>query len=356
MKAVVKKQHVGIDIAKDDFKACLMQRMSNDRVRVKASRSFKNTSKGFCNFVAWLSKKACKDSPVHISMEATGVYHENLAYYLHEKGHRVSILLAVVVKSYLRSLNINTKTDKTDAKCIAQMGIERNLEPWHPISSEMRRLKQLTRAKGNLIKQKTALNNQLHALEHSHLPSKEVIQIIKKQQKLLEKQIEQLKQLIEDTIMRDDFLKERILKICRIRGLALDSVATIIAETNGFQHFSSIAQLISYAGYDVVENQSGSSIRGKTRISKKGNSNIRKALHFPALIAKRYEPVFQLVYERIFERTKIKMKAYVAIQRKLLILIYTLFKNNVAFDPNYYKKLSNEDTKSRQDTMLAYTG
>ena len=355
-KATVTKQHVGVDMSKDDFKACIMERLENDNVRVKASRSFKNTLLGYKSFISWVLKKTSKDLSLHFSMEATGVYHEDLAYYLYEQNYSVSILLANTVKAYLRSLNVKTKTDKSDAKCIAQMGIERNLKAWHPISSQMRHLKQLTRERGNIQKEKTALSNKLHALNHSHLPSKEVLKLIKQRIKLLEKQLEQMNVQIEKSVMKDDFLKERIGKICVLKGLGLISVVTIIAETNGFQHFSSKAQLVSYAGYDVVENQSGTSINGKTRISKKGNSRIRKALHFPALTAKKHEPVFEDLYDRIFERTKIKMKAFVAIQRKLLIMVYTLFKNNVAFDSNYHKNISEKEQNCRQDTMPAYAG
>lgn len=356
MKAQVTKQHVGIDIAKDDFKACIMQRLSNDRVRVKASRSFKNTSKGYESLITWVLSKSLSDLELSFSMEATGIYHENLAYYLHEQGYKVSILLANTVKAYAKSLNIKTKTDKTDAKCIAQMGIERNLTAWKPISAQLRQLKQLSRERLGIQKEKTALSNKLHAFSHSHSPNKQVLKLMNQRLKLLDKQLKLIEQLLKETVAKDLFLKERIDNICVLKGLALITVVTVLAETNGFQHFSSKAQLVSYAGYDVIENQSGSSVNGKSRISKKGNARIRKALHFPAMIAKKYEPVYQQLYERIFERTKIKMKALVAVQRKLLVMIYTLFKNNVAFDPNYHKKMQRNNQNCRQGALPAYSG
>jgi len=356
MKAKVSKQHVGIDIAKDDFKVCFMQRLDNDKVKVKSSTSFKNTSAGYKSFKNWVMKKAVDGLAITFSMEATGIYHENLAYYLYEQGYTVSVLLASTVKAYNKSLNVKTKTDKSDAKCIAQMGIERNLPPWRPMSPKMRQLKQFTRERGAILKERTNLKNRLHALSHGHLPEKEVLKLVKQRIKLLDKQLALMDKKIVQTVKEDEFLKERIEKICVLKGLGIVTVATIVSETNGFQHFTSKSQLISYAGYDVIENQSGSSVNGKTRISKKGNSRIRKALHFPAMTAKKYEPVYGMLYDRIFERTKIKMKAYVAIQRKLLIMIYTLFKNNEAFDSNYHKKLSNDDKSCRQGTMPAYSG
>ena len=111
---------------------------------------------------------------------------------------------------------------------------------------------------------------------------------------------------------------------------------TVVAETNGFDLIENKGQLVSYAGYDVVENQSGISLKGKTRISKKGNSHIRNALYFPALSAAKYEPKLQNIYQRILEKNpKVKMIGAVAVQRKLLVLIYTLYKKNEPYDRNF---------------------
>ena len=116
---------------------------------------------------------------------------------------------------------------------------------------------------------------------------------------------------------------------------------------------TSQSQLTSYAGYDVVENQSGSRA-GKTRISKRGNSHIRHALHFPSLNVVRYElDVFSNLYERVYEATKIKMKGYVAVQRKLLCTVYALWKKNEAFDPKYINKSENESEIRIEEIIAA---
>ena len=112
-------------------------------------------------------------------------------------------------------------------------------------------------------------------------------------------------------------------------------IYTIIAETNGFELIKNKAQLVSYAGYDVVENKSGTSLDSPTRISKKGNSFIRRALYWPAITAVQHEPEFKQLFNSVFEKTRIPMKAYVAVQRKLLVLIYTLFKKDEAFLPDF---------------------
>ena len=130
-----------------------------------------------------------------------------------------------------------------------------------------------------------------------------------------------------------------------MKGLGILTVATVIAETNGFILFRNQRQLVSYAGYDVIENTSGNHI-GKTKISKKGNSHIRRVLHMPAFSVVKYEPHYKGLYEGVFDRTRIKMKGYVAVQKKLLVLIYTLCKKNEEYDPNYNKTSGNDEPKS----------
>ena len=123
-----------------------------------------------------------------------------------------------------------------------------------------------------------------------------------------------------------------------MRQLGLLTFATVAAETGGFELFENQKQLVSYAGYDVIENQSGNHV-GKTRISKKGNTHIRRIMFMSAfnMVTYKVNPFHQL-YDRIYERTKIKMKGYVAIQRKLLCLIYALWKNDSPYDPGYETK------------------
>lgn len=154
---------------------------------------------------------------------------------------------------------------------------------------------------------------------------------------------------MQNLLSHDPVLKNKIDQLCKIKGLGLLSVATIVAETNGFEGFENLRQLVSFAGYDVVENQSG--LRsGKTKISKKGNSRIRRILFLPAFSAVRFgEPACQALFERVFLRSRIKIKGYVAVQKKLLTLCYALWKKNLNYDPLYnsqhVKELECQDKK-----------
>lgn len=337
VKLQIIQQNAGIDISKEDFKACIYQKLEDQSSKIKASRTFKNTLSGFTAFLEWLYKKMATDIEKRVTIEATGVYYEELAHFLNDNDIYVSVILPNKFKAYAKSLNIKSKTDKIDAQILGRMGLERNLKRWQPISPKMRELKQLTRDRVSLLNEKTSLNNKLHALKHAHQSNPSVITRLEQRLELIKEQIKTVEKEIKQLIKKDTFLKERVDNICKAKGIGIVTVATIIAETDGFNLFSSRAQLVSYAGYDVVQKQSGSSVNGKTRISKKGNRFIRRALYFPAITIIKYHTEFAQLFDRVLERTAIKMKAYVAVQRKVLLLIYTLFKQNVPFDPDFHK-------------------
>jgi transposase len=142
--------------------------------------------------------------------------------------------------------------------------------------------------------------------------------------------------MIKKHLESDQIVKQKVDNICQIKGIGTLTIATILAETNGFDLFKNYKQLVSYSGFDVVERESGSSVTGKTRISKKGNSHIRRALFMPAFTAVKYqEPSFFGLYERTYAKHSIKMKSYVAVQKKLLTTIYHLWKKNEEYNSNY---------------------
>lgn len=332
------KYSAGIDMSGTDFKVCFSQIDFEQRIKVKASRKFSNTLSAYKDFDCWLKKHhKVKAVNLKIIIEATGIYHEKLSYFLFQKGYTVSVVLPNRSKKYLEAIGLKSKTDKLDAKGLAQMGAEQNLQPWQPFSDHIYELKTLTRHRDRLQKLITSTNNQIHAHERMGYITKSVIRQLKQLLKKCDKQLEKVEAEIEKVLNKDEELASRINLIAdSIKGVGLMTLATLVAETNGFQLFSSASQLTSYCGYDVVENQSGKR-NGKTKISKKGNAHIRKALYFPALNVVRLKTgTFPDLFERVFSRTHIPMKGYVAVQRKLLCIIYALWKKNEAFDPEFH--------------------
>lgn len=339
------KYSVGIDVSKDAIHACISEIDSAQRVKIKSSHQFANNSKEFALMEQWLNKHKKQELPLVICMEATGIYYEKLAYYLHQRNYAVVILLPSKAKKYLHSLGLKSKNDKIDASGLARMAAEQNLELWKPMGDFFYKLRQLTRHHEQLQQSKTVFKNQLHALEHSMFESKEVAKQQNKIIELIERQIDQIAKSIEKHIKSNEEVKKKTANICKIKGVGLLTVATVIAETNGFALFKNISQLVSYAGYDVIENQSGNHV-GKTKISKKGNSHIRRILHMPAFITVKYgQQPFADLFSRVYERTRIKMKGYVAVQKKLLVYIYTLWTKNEAYNPKPNKTSGNDEPK-----------
>jgi transposase len=348
-ETVFLKYSVGIDISKEKFDACISVIDQMQDVKVIATRGFNNSPVGFNSFIEWQSRKCKLDVPTVFTMEATGIYYEKLAWFLHRQGLYISVVLPNKAKKYMQGLGLKSKNDSIDAIGLARMGAEQKLSKWEAPKEIVMQLRDITRQRESLQESKTRFNNQLSAYSCSEFVNDSIVKNLKEVIALLERQIKETEKMIKDKINSDNEIKERVDKILEIKGVSDITIAAIIAETNGFEMFFNHRQLVSYAGYDVVQNQSGKHI-GKTKISKKGNAHIRRILHMSALNVVAYgEPVFVNLYERVYERTKIKMKGYVAVQRELLCLIYTLWKKNDNYDRNFKSK--NPVMQSRSSSL-----
>jgi transposase len=347
------KQCVGIDISKDTFTACFCAKQLNDVLKFSDVKKFKNEKSGFNQLGRWIRKLVVKNAELVFLMEATGVYYESLAHHLHKIGKTVHVVLPNTSKHYFGSLNIKTKTDDVDAEVLSQFGVERRHRAWEPPKKVFLELRNLTRYYVQLQEQKTALNNIKHSKEAAHEMQKFILSSNKKLISQIDKQLIDCIKQVELLIQSDQELSDKIDKVLSIKGVGLITAATIIAETLGFEYVRNIKQLTSYAGYDVVQRESGTSIKGKTKISKKGNRYIRNALYFPAMVSCRYNPDLKKTYMRIITKKPSKMVGQVAIQRKLLVLIFTLWKKNESFIENYKNKIAQTvNAQATQDSSV----
>ena len=339
----VLKYSVGIDVSKKTLQVCLSGIESDQNVRVKATSSFDNTKGGLQKLMTWITKHTKKDSsiPKTVTMEATGVYHELSAWYLYSRQIKVSVVLPNIAKRFFESMNLKSKNDYLDAKGLAQMGAERNLDSWEPISEDVAGLRAWTRHYETLQESLTQSRNRLEAETHSEYRIAEVEAATLEQIAFFKKQCTTAVKSLLKLVKEDEKLHELSKLLSSVKGVGELTAAVVIAETNGFLNIANESQLISYAGYDVVEHQSGKRA-GKTKISKKGNSHIRRGMHMPSLIlvSRQVQPFYDL-YLRVFAKTGIKMKAYVAVQRKLLSILFALAKNKKKFDPNYVSNWQN---------------
>ena len=329
------RQCVGIDCSKDTLDTAINFLDEMFQTTVYATEVFENNDKGFKNLIKWMRKLCLKELPYQVVVEATGVYHERLAYAMVNNGFSISVVLPNKIRNYCRSTDIRTVTDKICAKQIAEFGLVKKLDNWVVPDKVYNHLKGLTRERTQLQEEKTAVSNQLHAIKHAALVSSTTVHRSAKRIKFIEQQIEQIEGEIKNVVNEHPELKEKVEKICSIKGLGLITVVSIIAETNGFNLVRNQKQLVCYAGYDVIVKDSGTSVKSKPRISHKGNKYIRRALYFPAITAVKYNAPHTNLYNRLFDKHQIKMKGYVAVQRKLLVLIYTLWTKNEAYNPSY---------------------
>jgi transposase len=336
MKKLI-KQVLGIDVAQKELVVCLAKKYDDMTEENYVHKTFVNKVTGFEHMVQWLKKLTTTAIPVNYVMEATGVYHEALAYHLTGKGYSVSIVLPNKISNYARSLTVKTITDKTASEAIAQFGLERKTDEWKRPLPIYKRMKQLTREREQIIVERTMVKNELHAENAEAEPHKSSLLRCKKRIELLTKQEKEIILELAALIKTEDSVSKSVKLICSITGIGMLTAATVLAETNGFDLIRNKRQLTSYAGLDVKDHQSGTSVKGKPRISKRGNRYLRKAMHMPALAAIRHDERFKALFIRLVSRHGIKMKAAVAVQRKLLEMTYTIHKSNVKYDKEYFK-------------------
>ncbi|RZJ81928.1 MAG: IS110 family transposase [Chryseobacterium sp.] len=345
MGETIVKQVAGIDVAQDELVVSLGDLKQDLSTRVLAFKVFKNNAEGFLQLTEWVNKLTDQHLGVHYVMEATGVYHQAFAYFLSDQHCKVSVIVPNKISNYMRTLDIKTVTDKTSSEAIMMFGLQRSLKNWQPPGPIYKRLCQLIRERDQVVNMRTMAKNHLHAEKAEAQPHKDSLKRISQQIAFFDKQVIQIVDSINQLINENAELKRRIRQICTIPGVGLLTAATVLAETNGFDLITSKKQLVSYAGLDVREKQSGTSVRGKARISKKGNRHLRKCLYMPSLTAIRHNERLKAIYARLISRHGVKMKAGVAVQRKLLEMIYTLYKKDENYDPMYMsKKLESSKT------------
>ncbi len=329
----------GIDISKADFHVRLLERdLLTGQIKQRGKHKFDNTPSGHEALCGWLTKNNAQQLPMSVVMEASGVYHEQVAYALKNANFRVCIVLANKIKHFALSLNEPSKTDEIDAYIIARFGLERKLAPWKPFSKSSRRFKQLNRERQSIKHESTMVKNRFHAAKFAKDTSPATLRRFADRIEYLAQQVEEIEAEMAQLVEQDEVLAASVSRLCTIPGVGQITACSLLAETDGFKLFKSRGQVIKYSGYDIVSHQSGSSVNGKSHISKKGNSHVRGALHLPSWSARR-KGVFKKVYDRQLERSGSKSSALVAVQRKLLIIAYTLIKKGEDFDPNYHAQI-----------------
>lgn len=312
---------LGIDISKKKMDVALV-------VGAKTlDKVFDNTPKGVSDLIKWLNYR--KIDKVHACLEATGTYGEEVAVALADAGHTVSVMNPARIWAFGQSLGARTKTDRVDARIIAQFCQTMVPEPWIAPSAEVRELREMVRCLGNLNEMLQMERNRLDA----GVTSSEVTQILERNIAHLEAQIAQLERLIEDHIDKHPGLKEQRDLLVTIKGVGHKTANAFLAEIGEVSNFDSAREVAAYCGLSVREYVSGATVRGKARLSKVGNARLRAALYFPAVVAMTWNPAIHALAGRMRDRGKAKMAIVGAAMRKLLHQMFGVLKTRTPFNP-----------------------
>lgn len=312
---------LGIDIAKLSFEAALLVG------KKYYCKKFNNTDAGFSKLILWLQSKSV--SSAHACMEATGNYGLKLAEWLSERDIDVSIVNPASIKGFAQSQLTRNKTDSVDAKLIAQFAQVLNPELWVPPRAEVRELRDWVdrseNLKSMLVQEKNRVQMQRNEGVRRH---------IELHISWLEKELTELEKAIQEKIGKDPDLKGKNELLQSIPGIGEKTSATVLAYVE-FDRFKSAKELSAFIGVNPRQRVSGTSIRGRTRLSKTGNGYLRKSLYLPSMVAIRFNSTVKRFAKQLSDNGKNKMVIIGAVMRKLVHVMYGVIKSRQAFNPVY---------------------
>lgn len=322
MKAIL-----GIDVSKDKLDVAL--RLVDGKMR---SKVVANTPEGFAVLRAFLDKQNV--TALHACMEATGIYWEACAEYLAEAGFTVSVVNPAQVKAFGRSRLQRTKTDKADARLIAEFCAAQVPEPWQAPSPALRELRALVARRSALDAMRTQEKNRLSVARAT------VRDGIVAHLDYLERSIAEIERLIRKKIDQDPTLKAQHELLDSIPGLGEKTIPTLLAYYGGVLRFATAKEAAAFAGLDPRQHESGTSVRGKPRLSKVGHSALRKALYMPAMVAITKTCWGRAFRDRLSSTGKTPMVIIGAMMRKLVHVAYGVLKSKKPFDAALHGVLS----------------
>jgi transposase len=315
--------YLGLDIAKRKFDAALLHQQGRC-----VHQQFLNSPDGFAQLALWLQRHAT--GPLHACLEATGVYGDAVALFLHQQGHRVSVVNPARIKAFGKSELSRTKTDKADAALIARFAAAATLRPWTPLQPEQRQLQALVRRLEAVQRMRQQERNRLDLEATDSL----VTESLREHLAHLNQQIRQLQQRLRTHVRSHPSLQQQSDLLQSIPGIGATTALNVLAEIPDLAHWPRARQAAAYAGLTPRHRESGSSVRGRPRLSKIGNPRLRRALYLPAVVAMRANPILRAFAVRLLAAGKSKMAVVGAVMRKLLHQAYGVLKHATPFNPN----------------------
>ena len=311
----------GIDISKQKFDVALL---IGNKLKHK---KFSNNLKGHQALLTWLNQHDVQNVPA--CMEATGVYGETLAEYLYNNEINIRIVNPARVKGFAQSEQLRTKTDKVDAGLIARFCIALEPTRWQPLPVEIRPCRDFVRRLAALGNRHRQQSNRLEGASdliaeqlHHHLD-------------YLDIGIKKVKKMIKQHIDNHPDMKQRKALRESIPGIGEATINVILSEFGNITQFKNAKAMAAFIGVAPKTRESGTSLRSRARMSKRGRSNLRKAFFMPALVALRHNPLIMALKLRLTKAGKSKMAIVGAAMRKLVHIIYGVLKNGLPFDEKF---------------------
>ena len=327
---------VGIDVSKKKLDVALLV---NGKTK---SKVVDNSASGHRSLLEWLGKSKAPMAELHVCMEATGVYYEPVALALHAAGLRVSVVNPACIKGFGYSENIRNKNDAVDAGLIARYCVAMAPAPWTPPPIEQRQLRAWSMRVQALKDIRQQEENRLEA--HIVTGMDEVAEHVRGHIAWLSAEIAKLEDEIDDHIDRHPGLKHDADLIASIPGVGTTTVARILGHLGDIRRFESAKAFAAFLGVTPKQRTSGTSVRGRTMISRTGSTALRAALYMPSLVARRHNPILAQFAERLLATGMAKKAVIGAVMHKLTHLIYGVIHTGKPFDANYLSKgLANQD-------------
>ena len=322
--------YLGIDVSKAKLDCAL--RLSNGKYRNKV---IDNNPVGFKDLQTWLHKhKVQPVNAIHVCMEATNIYWEAIALHLANLGMKVSVVNPAQIKAFGASRLVRTKTDKVDAQLIAEFAAERDPKAWEAPSKSEQQLRALVLRRDALQAMRTQESNRLGVAQET------VRRGIEEHLLWLEEEIKAINKKIRDHINKDPDLKAKKDLLEGIPGIGKSSSASLLSFYADTKRFDNARKAVAFAGLDPRQHESGSSVRGKAKLSKVGHSFIRKAMYMPAVVAL-YKTAWGIAfYERLKTSGKCNMVIIGAMMRKLIHVVFGVLKSGMPFDVSKHMKVS----------------
>lgn len=325
---------VGADVAKSTFDAALVRREQHypdTPLREIPARTFERSFHGVQAFISWLDAQGVGDAGVRVVMEATGNYSTELAVWMLSQRQTLNPAIANPrhTSAFIKSMGVRNKTDRLEARALGFYGVERHPLAYEVPSPEQAELRALSRYRDTLVRQRTALKNQMKETCESTFVQK----IQAKRLRLLTRDIERVEQQMKALVDQHEDLTHDIALLMTIYGVAFINATTILAELGDLRRFTLARQLSAYAGMSPQHRQSGTSIRGRSHLCKQGNSRVRQCLYLSALAAIRGNNQLRETYQRLLAQGKPPMVALGAIMRKLLTLMRAILISGKRYQP-----------------------